>query len=150
MTEVVCDGADGDISTGGEPREDSEAFSDGAEPEDQRPVEPVECQEVSREVCVPVGLDYVEISGDGITETITHTDPDGEINGVDGSGSTTGNEGEGDDDTDNDDDDDNMASENIGSDVEESSCSASSRGASPWMLFGLLALLGFRRRIAAS
>ena len=159
MTELVCDGENDDISIGGEPREGSGAFADDAEPEDENPTVTVECQELSRDVCVPVGLDYVEISGGEVTDPTITADPDGETNDGDGSGSAPGTDG-GDDndtdtDTDNDDDTDtdtdtDTPSENSGGDVEESSCSASSRGASPWTLFGLLALLGFRRRIAAS
>ena len=159
MNELVCDDDDVTIAEG-EPREDSGAFVDEPEPEDEDPAAPVACQELRREVCVPVGLDYVEISGGEVTEPDITTDPDTEINDGDGSGSAPGTDGDGDDDTDNDntdndnendgDDDTDPPSENSGGDVEESSCSASSRGASPWTLFGLLALLGFRRRIAAS
>ena len=62
--------------------------------------------------------------------------------------SDTDSDGETDTDTDTDTTTDTDVNEDMSnnSDVEESSCSANSSSASPWTLFGLLALIGLRRR----
>jgi MYXO-CTERM domain-containing protein len=101
-----------------------------------------DCEETRRSLCVPIGLDYVG-DYDGEDREAINDSSESELAGGDDE-SESESEGEGDqNDTPSTEEPSDMTDND---DVEESSCRSTSRGASPWMLFGLLVLLGLRRR----
>jgi hypothetical protein len=154
--EIIHD-ACGDLTittnSDGEPeRDEGEPEADESEPEvdEVAPREPEDCAETARSMCVPVGVDYgshyVGEHRDSMPGSDPETDP---LDNQDDDGGNGSDGGDGNDGNDGDDDDNPPIGVSDNNDVEESSCSANSRGASPWTLFGLLALLGLRRRAVA-
>lgn len=108
------------------------------------------CEETMRSLCVPVGMGFGggrgALPGGSATGEIASTGDGTMTTGTGGSGAapTTPETEEG--------DANQPESQAAGSsaDVEDSGCSASTRSASPWALFGLFALLGLRRRAQLS
>ena len=152
VVDIACDEPSITTSSAREPERDE------GEPEadEVAPREPEDCAETTRSMCVPVGVDYVSHDAGDHRDPMPGSDPETDPLGNEGDDGGNGSDGGDGNDSNNDndgndgDDDDNPPAEvSDNNDVEESSCSANSRGASPWTLFGLLALLGLRRRAVA-
>jgi MYXO-CTERM domain-containing protein len=126
--------------------EGAEAPEMGDVPETEIEIEPVDsCEEVTRSLCVPVGLDLgygttqpIPVDGEGRNPGVDpEVDPEVEPE-VDPEGDPTDNPDAG---------NEPPTPADEGTDIiEEGGCDASSRQSTPWALFGLFALLGLRRR----
>ena len=122
-----------EVTCGTEDRAVSTSSSDSSEPRseedrDRQVPEENPCEEITRSLCMPIGLGgssgYVALE----TATTNDTTPSTE----EGNEDTVPNDSDG----------------STNADVEEGGCSASPSSPTPWALFGLFALLGLRRRLA--